>query len=109
MKESEELATAIAAEEDYLKEALGRMVVSDSSRPRGCVVLAKEATTVQLPSGGNVDLDVLVAVPAAAVATGVPFPPVSHLFAGFPAHVFDLCSQSVNSIRSSCLIAGMQI
>jgi hypothetical protein len=69
---SAELAEAIAAEAEYLKESLGGAVVAESARPHGSVVIGREATSVQLPSGGSADVDVVVAAPAAAVATGAP-------------------------------------
>lgn len=65
-----ELAEAIAAGGEYLKESLGGVVVAESARPRGSVVVAREATAVQLPSGASADIDVVVAAPAAAVGTG---------------------------------------
>lgn len=67
---STELAQAIAAEVGYLQDSLGGAVLAESARPQGCVVIARETTTVQLPSGGSAAVDVLVAAPAAAVASG---------------------------------------
>lgn len=62
------LADAIAAEEEYLKESLGGVVLPAAARPAGAVVLEREATAVQLPSDERVEVDVEVAPPTAAVA-----------------------------------------
>jgi hypothetical protein len=82
---AKELAETIAAEGAYLKESLGGPVIAESARPKGCVVIAREKTLVQLPSGKNADMDVVVATPAAAVASGecstfLPFSALFHIF-----------------------------
>jgi hypothetical protein len=51
-----------------VQESLGVAVAAEATRPRGAVVIARDATAVQLPSGGSVALKVVVAAPAAAVA-----------------------------------------
>lgn len=63
-----ELAEAIAAEGAYLREGLAGAVLPVAARPAGAVVLEREATSVQLPSDAIAEIEVSLALPAAAVA-----------------------------------------
>ena len=62
-----ELAEALAATEDVLKESLGS-VPAAGGPPGGAQVIDTEQTALQLPSGASVDIVVSLVRPGAAAA-----------------------------------------